>query len=574
MINFLIQINKKNITSAKNVFIKKPSVFFPFSNSNYDLLFWGDPIFNNQFKLTSPDIISVKYIIESISGHFYYLLFYKKTKSLFFGNSLFSILPVYYYETQDLLYISENPLTIAEKTGLYNPDRRFILENILFYYPLFNHSCIENIYLLDSNSYIEITNRNIKFHKHTNIADLLISSPISWKKSADLLSDLFINESQKYFPEELYIHSLTGGFDGRTLVSCSLFHKKNFQTYSFGSETSRDTEIASALSAKASIPFIKINLDSNYIQQHSLQNGLEFIRNAGGSASFARAHYLYAAKLLSHKTSYIITGNFGSEILRAVHNLGALISPNLFSIFNSSTVYEAIEQIEHSVEFKCLCKASFKLYWAELKEDIIKLPKYCDLYKNLSLNHQFYIFVFEEILRKYFGAEMINQYYYVINRTPFLDYTFFKAILKTQFFGAYSEFFDNNPFKRYKGQVLYAHIINKAYLPFSKILTDKGYSPSDLLSLYGHLKIGSGYLKKKMNRKYYLSDPFSVRNAFLHNADLMQKIHIDPELFDIQFFDSIFQKDPENFPIIALSQAYFLNFLRKQNDQSESRYSS
>jgi len=103
-----------------------------------------------------------------------------------------------------------------------------------------------------------------------------------------------------------------------------------------------------------------------------------------------------------------------------------------------------------------------------IKEDILKLPCYNDSYSKLTKNQKFYVFVFEEVFRKYFGAEIINQFKYIKNRTPFLDMAFLKAILRTELAGIHSEFFEHNPVKRYKGQILYAHIINKTYPPYAK----------------------------------------------------------------------------------------------------------
>ena len=114
-------------------------------------------------------------------------------------------------------------------------------------------------------------------------------------------------------------------------------------------------------------------------------------------------------------------------------------------------------------------KEAFLSDWEQCKNDIYSLPCFNPEYKHLSRNQKFYIFVFEEVFRKYFGAEMINQFKYLKNRTPFLDMEFFKAILQTGLAGIHSEFFENNPLKRYKGQVLYAHIIRKAYPQFGEI---------------------------------------------------------------------------------------------------------
>ena len=56
-------------------------------------------------------------------------------------------------------------------------------------------------------------------------------------------------------------------------------------------------------------------------------------------------------------------------------------------------------------------------------------------------------FIFEEVFRKYFGAEMVNQYIHLKNRTPFLDAEFMKIILGTGYAGVYSNFLRRTPLK-------------------------------------------------------------------------------------------------------------------------------
>ena len=374
---------------------------------------------------------------------------------------------------------------------------------VLFNYPLFNRSILEGIYLAPSNSYFIISNAGSRIVKHTQIEDYFSSSPVPWRRSVFEMRDIFIKEVKKYLPDKHYVHSLTGGFDGRTLVSAGLFYKKDFSCYSFGSTTSKDVQIASQLSLKAGIPFIDIRLNNKYAGEKSLECGLEFIRQSSGTANFARAHYLFAAKQIAGKTEYVVTGNFGSEIFRAAHSPGVVVGPNIFELFNTQIPEDGFQIIGNSKEFRYLNNEAFKSEWDGLKEDLIKLPCYNPRYKNLTQNQRFYVFVFEEIFRKYFGAEMVNQFGYINNRTPFLDIDFMKAVFKTGLAGIHSGFFEHNPIKRYKGQVLYAHIMRQTYPPFGRMMTDKGYRPDDLLSFAGNFKIFNGYVKKTDLEKHF-----------------------------------------------------------------------
>jgi len=184
----------------------------------------------------------------------------------------------------------------------------------------------------------------------------------------DELSDIFLNSVKKYLPDRQYVHAVTGGFDGRTLISSGLYHKKKFSCYSFGSSGSKDVQIASRLAFQAGIPYINIELHDKYVEKESLICGQEFVHNSSGSATFARAHYLYAAKELSGDYKYILTGNFGSEIFRAAHIAGALISSNLYALFKTENPAKGIKTIDQSMELTYLTRDLFKDQWKELKK--------------------------------------------------------------------------------------------------------------------------------------------------------------------------------------------------------------
>lgn len=526
-----IPINKK-ITNLAELFIRKPVIELFFQDADYEFIAWGDPIPDSDFEVRLQKDPNPEFILNNLFGHYYYILVNKTTSEIIIGNSMFSILPLYYHHDSDRIVFSENAYNLGKYLNLNRISHRFIIETVLFNYPLFNTSILEDIRLLPSNTYLKISGSEINIIKHTNIEEYFSISPKPWRKSLSEVRDIFLETSKKYLPDEKYAHALTGGFDGRTLVSAGLYHKKDFSCYSFGSVSSKDVRIASQLALRAGTPFINIELDEKYVNENSLDCGREFILSSSGSATFARAHYLYAAKRLSSDYKYIITGNFGSEIFRAAHNAGAVISQNLYTLFNSNNPNEGIKTIENSEEFRCLNLSDDKSSWKALKEDILKLPCYNQSYNRLTKNQRFYFFVFEGIFRKYFGAEMVNQFRYIKNRTPFLDIEFLKAIFKTELAGIHSDFFEHNPVKRYKGQVLYAHIIRKAYPAFGRMMTDKGYKPDDLINYLGKLNIAKGYLKK-MTRKPTLDfDPYAVNKAWETNRAYWNSIPVSSWYFN------------------------------------------
>ncbi len=547
-IRFLLEINYVNQTWH---FYKHPEFQLEKRNASSDVFVWGDPIFNQSSDTEKKNYTAIEEIVNNISGHFYFLLFDKKKGHILLGNSFLSLLPLYYYRSENNMFFSDNALEIGSHCKISEPNKRFILETVLFNYPLFNHSILKNIFLLPVNSYIKITERSIHILDHTHIEDFFHSKPIPWRKTIEQLKADYFQNIPKYFPSEKYMTALTGGFDGRTLSATGLYFKRKFDCYSFGTSNALDTKLPPHLAKIAGLDYYHIKLDDNYAQNKSLDSGLEFVQNASGTASFARAHYLYAAKVLAKNYNYIITGNFGSEIFRAAHIPGIMFAENLIALFNEPDLNVALLNIKNSSAYRFINEQNYEEEWEALKHDL-KKHKAFQQNNEFTQNQKFYIIIFEEVFRKYFGAEMVNQFQYIKNRTPFLDFNFVKSLLSSKIAGVYSEFFEENPFKRFKGQVLYAHIIAEAFPLFNKIKTDKGYAPGDLLSKSGNLKILFNYIKKRLEKKTnQAQDQHAVEKSFIQNLPFLKEIRINEKYFNPQFID--YSPNENTYRLLSLS---------------------
>ena len=516
------------------LFINKPEISLQLSGDDHEFLAWGDPISNEKFRQGLQKHRSIDFIVNNLYGHYCFMFFDKRTQELLIGNSLFSILPLYYHINNERVIFSDNALSLGQYAGCTNLSKRFVLESVLFNYPLFSQSVIEGIYLLPSNSGILISSSGVKTIKHTSIEELFSSASLPRKRNGDRMADVFLDNVWKYLPDEHYFTSLTGGFDGRTLTAAGRYFGKSFSCYCFGTPDSRDLKTASSISSETGIPFVAINLDDNYIKEQSHDDGRSFIISSSGTGTFTRAHYLFASEQLKGKTRYIVTGNFGSEIFRAMHIPGVVISRNLFTIFKSANLQDACKAIRKSPEMNYLNQAEFCSELKELENDIAGLPCFSIKYKDLTRSMQFYIFVFEELFRKYFGAELVSQFGSIKNRTPFIDIDFLRELLTTEFAGIHSKFYEGNPLKRFRGQLLYAQIIRKAFPALGKMITEKGYRPDDLISVAGKFRILRSYTGKQLSRKDNSYDPNGVKAAWVLNQGFYNSLPVNADLFNKQ----------------------------------------
>lgn len=530
---FLIEISDYDLNSGlSQIFISRPETALQLSGDGYEFLAWGDPVCTDGFGDKLQAGISMEFIVNNIYGHYYYIFFDRKKQEFITGNSLFSILPLYYCSFEGKILLSDSALALGYHTGMKSVSKRFVLETLLFNYPLFNRSLIEGISLLPSNSGMIIAGGGMRIVKHTSIQELFCNDALLMEVSAGMLADVFLETVKKYLPGEQYYAALTGGFDSRALTAAGLYYGKLFTTYCFGTTGSDDLRIAEFTAEKTGLSFSPVILDEDYLKEKSLEAGGDFITRSSGVATFTRAHYMFAASKLSLKASCIVTGNFGSEILRAAHVPGVVISPALYEVFNSGGPEEAMAVIRKTGALKYLNLHEFNEEINSLEQDLETLPCFDQRYKYLTRNGQFYVFVFEEVFRKYFGTEIASLSGFIRNRTPFLDIDFLKVILSSRFAGVYSGFFEHNPFRRFKGQVLYASIIRKAFPALGKLPVDRGYRPDDLISFYGRANIIRAYMGRLLTKKDSRYDPYGVKRAWELNKRYYMSLPVNRNLFN------------------------------------------
>lgn len=468
--------------------------------------------------------------IYEFGGFFYVLFIDNNTGNISIYNSIFGILPIYYFLKENTVLVSSSMEKIKDFTGKrFEIEKQYLLERLLFNYGFAGRTYYKDIRLVPANHSF-IVDSKLDIAKIFDVTDLFTSNPTKGKYALQDAAQSLIHHSKKYFPDDRFAISFTGGFDGRTLLSTAKHYHKNFFSYSFGTKLSDDLTLPMEQSKQLNIEFMPIYLEDDYVFNDSLNCGRDLIMLAEGYAAFARAHYVFAAKLLAAKIHYIITGNFGSELLRALHNPGVVLSKELIDIFSSDKEKEISSIVNQSAKLQFVHKNSFKPEIESLTQELIE---YKVRVKNFTKNEAFYNFVLCEVFRKYFGPEIVMQSNFLVNRSPFLDYNFIKELFKTYYAGVYSEYFTHNPVKRYKGQLLYAEIIKKTSPALLNFKTIRGYSPKALLSNFGKVSLVVNHLNKTIKKNVVNeSDPFAVKKAFSYNRNYWEMTDIIENFYD------------------------------------------
>ncbi len=512
---------KKNIDSP-GIYIHTSIDYIELSGNAQNTFIFGDIInLTGAGRLNSDEKDLASYF-KNIKGTFYIIRINHDEHSIEVASSIFGIFPVFYAE-KDKDFFASSDLQLLVNSADITPhiSRRFILETVLFNYPLFDRTIYEEVRNLPANSKLQFKNGKLQVQKYLDITALFQQNPIPYRKHINHLSDILIDTIRGYFPGEHFNITFTGGFDGRTLVSCAKYHNADFSTFSLGSIKNDDVYLPLEHAASLGITHHPVYLDEPGYIGSFLDNARELLEQSAALTNISYTHFLYAAKRVAQHSDYMLTGFGGSEIFRSLDIRGAVTSHELVDFFEFSKNKVWVSKIRNSEKLRLLNE---DLVNKDLESLIDELSDYQDKTSGeMSLNERIYIYLYEEIFRKVYGPVITSMSDKMIVRNPYFDYAFNAELMKYSIAGLYSKFFVKNPAKRYKGQVLYGHVIKKTSPLLAGLVTGKGYRPVDLTTYSGLANITFNFFRKRLARK--------IKPTNLDNLSLITCFEKNKELF-------------------------------------------
>jgi len=492
-----------------------------FEKDNFAVFIFGTVYTNNHFneikdrkpKKVNAEFISELYsqygtdIVKYIKGSFILVIYDLKTNELKIISDRLNVLPLY-YAFNNKCFILSSSLRMLLDTGLISKDLNYtaLTEQIIFDYTLGSKTYFKDISRISNGNIYTVNSSGISSVNYWSVENLYNKKLFPKKVSLDLLTEQLHANTNLYCSDtEKVLIAVTGGFDGRANLALLDRKKDDFLCYSYGMKGSQQVEVPFEICEKLDYNYKPVILDEKYESEHD-KCTLEAIEHSNATAPILRSNYPYAYKMLNSFSNVIITGLFGSEVMRPLHNLGIMINDYSEKLFLSDNPEKVLKEIFNDIKEKKylhneIIEQSFDEIWTELKKE------YFDKYKNYDKVLRFFFFILNEGVRKFFSQEIQIERVYVTTRFPFFDDDFVELMYRTPFAGMYNGFLGKSKFKRRKGQLLYAHIYERFKPELGKIRMDRGYKPNDLLkpfpfnfiSIYKGIKKVSAYKKQKGN---------------------------------------------------------------------------
>lgn len=484
---------------------------------NLKVIIIGDCI--NFLQVVGNDKFSFS-MIKKLKGVFTLIVI--NDQSFEIHSSFFGMLPIYFSKNYNSISNSLELIKLNEGNTT-SINKRFILESYLFNYPLFDQTYLVNVKRFESFKSLIYKNDSFNIFEIENVYNWFSDNPSDGKKSIEKLAELFLNEIKHYFAPERNSVTFTSGFDGRSIVGAGIYHGSNFETFSMGRPENDDVYNPMSNAKDLNIPYHYYNLVGEEYQDSYFEMSVRMSSFTGGYNGFLYPHFLYGPVKEKQKNDVLLTGYCGSELFRALHIEGAVTSKELVMIFNEPDDEKLRKALWDSPKLLFLNRSDFVQEFNDLFDEVVAFRR--TKTKNISQNRFFYHYIFKEVFRKVFGSWTTAQFEELKVRIPFLDYSFISELLKTDLAGCNNEFFTHNPFKRIKGQLLYAEIIRQSSPQLFDLYTGKGYRPSDLCSFLGKMRISLPYAKKKIIRKATKEDldNLGLISNYLRNEEVIIK---------------------------------------------------
>jgi len=483
-----------------------------FSNRKYESLKGVEP------KRLSPEDIYESYkeyglgVNEYIKGNFSIIVFNNEGKGITVITSKLNTLPLFYYCKDGVFVFSSSVSAILKLPFISRRlNEKALAEQMIFYYPLGEQTHFKDIYQIPPHSFLEFDENGLRSRDYWSVASLFGKDILPEEDGLHALLELMERNMELYTSDaDKFLLALTGGFDGRMNLALTKRSSREFLCYSYGMSGSRQIRIPIDISNGLSINYRPVYLDEGFKEKYE-KCALEALEASDGTAPISRANFVHAFKTLCKFARVNITGLFGSEVIKPFYNANELVSRETVDLFTAPDPNTALGRIIKRIkEIGYIRPGVIDRYSAEIGRTFRSV--YIDRLKEFDGVTRFYIFLLEEAVRKYFIQEIRTERRYVDTRTPYLDEDFLELIFRTPFAGIYKGALKKNPISRRKSQEFYARIIQKTKPALGEILTDRSYTPSDLLLpfIVRELKLGPIYLKERLKRHLGGNDTFDA----------------------------------------------------------------
>lgn len=486
-------------------------------------------------KVVAQDFISEGIVTGDIykkhKGNFSIIKICKKTGDIKVINDHLGITPTYYGNFRSKNYIT----TSLSLLSSYQPnlDSDVILEKLLFNYSIGDEVLYKGIKVLNGGQVLTYSDNVFQVNNVFSLLQFVLQDKQKNFDYNELLDIFNFNVLQRTNNKRRVLASLTGGFDGRAVVSSLHNNNISFETYSYGKIGGENTEVPKMVANHLGFDHTPYYLEDDFEGNYN-RIALDTIYYSDGNLSFENASTQYAFEKIGNIFDFTLTGLVAGEILGPIHLLTDYINHIYYSVVYENKTLDINSSLDDLGVTSFIKKS---LINKSIDSTLTKIQKRKDKLNEILRSdrpHLVSIFDLMEVgFRRFYGYQMHLTRYFAENLPPFYDIDILALLFSTNYQEIYKSSL-KSLWQRRKTRYTQAYIINKNWQELANLPVDRGFKPNQVLSLFKRPIIPFYYYKRKKNLKYSAPD---------FTSNLWAKLLLDKD-FNMNLIDSpYFERD-------------------------------
>jgi len=435
--------------------------------------------------------------LTGLRGHFHIVRIDKIKGIITVFNDLFGLKPLYYGESGTHIFIG-NSLSVLKA---FSPeiDKAGLIEKLIFEHNLLDNTIYQDIFTLNEAT---ILNWNGSFETKPYFSwfeylrDTQGKCAFSIQKYITAFDSIVYSSASK---TEKNLVTLTGGHDGRVVLSSFLKQGLPVETFSFGRPGSENTVIpekaAEEIGFKHHSVYLLKEFEKNYLNNARLTTWL-----SDGELVFSQQTTLYALQHLPASFNKVYTGLLAGELAGPVHLIKDYINPVYYTYIYKEEPFSLDREL-------LKLKDILEIKDTSGIEQVIKkrIEQRKRLIHSISKSPNKHLFSLGDMItwgfRKFYGYQMHLARYHLENFPVFCDFDLMEMLINSNYNLIYRNSY-KSLFRRRHSRKLQLAIITLNSGELSDLSLDRGYTPNEAVnSLYTIHKLLKYFRRKRKIKK-------------------------------------------------------------------------
>ncbi len=272
---------------------------------------------------------------SELNGLFSGLLIDRRQGKAFLFNDRYALERIYWHETADAFYFaSEAKALLRVLPELREFDAEGVAEYFSVNCTLGTRTLFRGIHRLPGGAHWVFERGNCRRETYFSPATWEALPKLSPADYESTLRETFLRIVPRYFESNSTVGvALTGGLDTRMIMACRPSAMRNQTCYTFTGPTGRtlDDRVAAQVAAACGLEHRLLRLNPDFFSSFGAQADKTVFVTDGYSGIFG-AHEIYFHQQARPLATMRLTGNYGSEILRAITTFKPIgLSPDIYN---------------------------------------------------------------------------------------------------------------------------------------------------------------------------------------------------------------------------------------------------